>query len=60
MFNNITKGVAPFRNSIVLQHDIKDFSVAAVEDVIVWATENGYTFSKLDLESPGAHHNTNN
>ena len=60
VFNNITKGVAPFTNSIVLQHDIKDFSVAAVEDVIVWATENGYTFSKLDLESPGAHHNPNN
>lgn len=42
--------------SVVLQHDIKDYSVAAVERVINWGLSNGYTFRPLDLTSPGAHH----
>ncbi len=46
--------------SIVLQHDIKGFSVAAVEKVILWGLENGYTFLPLDLNSPAAHHGVNN
>lgn len=46
--------------SIVLQHDIKDFSVDAVEEIIVWGLENGYTFLPLDSSSPAVHHGINN
>ena len=46
--------------SIVLQHDIKGFSVAAVERIIVWGLANGYTFLPLDATSPTAHHRVNN
>ena len=43
------------RAAIVLQHDIKSFSVEAVEKIIKWGLENGYTFRTLDLTSPAAH-----
>ena len=53
---NIIDGCTGRQASVVLQHDIKDYSVAAVEQVIIWGLSNGYTFRALDLSSPGAHH----
>ena len=53
---NIINGCTGRKASVVLQHDIKDYSVAAVEQVINWGLSNGYTFRPLDLTSPGAHH----
>ncbi len=46
--------------SVVLQHDIKGFSVAAVERIIVWGLNNGYQFLPLEESSYGAHHGINN
>ena len=57
---NIINGCAGRKWSVVLQHDIKDYSVAAVEQVIIWGRNNGYTFRALDLSSPDAHHGINN
>lgn len=53
---NVTTGCEGRRTSIVLQHDVKDYSVAAVEQIIIWGLRNGYTFRALDLSSPTAHH----
>ena len=53
---NIINGCTGRKASVVLQHDIKDYSVAAVEQVILWGMQNGYTFRALDLSSPTAHH----
>lgn len=60
VFENVTKGVQKRSVSIVLQHDTKSFSVEAVEKIIIWGLENGYTFLPLDASSPGAHHGVNN
>lgn len=60
IIENIINGCAQKGWSIVLQHDIKDYSVAAVEQVIIWGKNNGYTFRALDLSSPEAHHGINN
>ena len=60
IIENIINGCAGRGWSIVLQHDIKDYSVAAVEQVIIWGKNNGYTFRALDLTSPDAHHGINN
>jgi peptidoglycan/xylan/chitin deacetylase (PgdA/CDA1 family) len=60
IFENVTKGVQDFKHSIVLQHDNKDFSVEAVESIIRWGLENGYTFDVLSNTSPTAHHKINN
>ena len=60
VYNNIISGVKNRKVSIVLQHDIKGFSIDAVEDVIIWGLKNGYTFLPLQENSPGAHHGINN
>lgn len=53
---NVIGGVMNERVSIVLQHDIHDYSVNAVEDIILWGLGNGYTFLPLQADSPGCHH----
>ena len=60
VFENVISGIQSHNVSIVLQHDIKGFSVAAVERIIVWGLANGYTFLPLDSTSPTAHHRVNN
>lgn len=58
--SNIISGCKGRQVSVVLQHDIKDYSVNAVEEVILWGLNNGYTFLPLDESSPNAHHGINN
>ena len=60
VFENVKAGVEKRSVSIVLQHDIKEFSVDAVEKIILWALDNGYKFLPLDMTSPTAHHGVNN
>lgn len=60
VFENVKAGVEKRRVSIVLQHDIKGFSVEAVEKILKWGLENGYQFLALDMTSPNAHHGVNN
>lgn len=62
VFKNVTKGIQSLngRPAVVLQHDIKKFSLDAVERIIKWGLENGYTFLPLDETSFGAHHGINN
>ena len=60
VYKNVTEGAEKRTVSIVLQHDTKDFSVDAVEKIIRWGLENGYSFRGLDETSPGAHHSVNN
>ena len=60
VYQNVINGVQKRNVSIVLQHDIKSYSVAAVEKIILWGLENGYTFLPLTMTSPTAHHSINN
>lgn len=60
VYNNVVNGIKMCKNSIVLQHDTKEFSVNAVEDIIKWGLKNGYTFKALDMNSPTAHHGVSN
>ncbi len=57
---NVIAGVKRRRTAVVLQHDVKPYSVAAVEQIIQWGLENGYTFLPLNASSPMAHHRINN
>ena len=54
--NNVIENVAKQRVNMVLQHDTNSFSVDAVEDIIVWGLENGYTFLPITQNSPNFHH----
>lgn len=56
VYTNVVRGCSSQDVSVVLQHDVKGFSVAAVEDIIVWGLENDYTFLPLTEYSPTAHH----
>jgi len=49
-------GCEDVKNAVVLQHDIKSYSVDAVERIIQWGLANGYEFKALDMTSPAAHH----
>lgn len=60
VFNNVTEGISQQDVSVVLQHDVHSYSVDAVEDIIVWALNHGYTFAALNENSPGMHHNVYN
>jgi peptidoglycan/xylan/chitin deacetylase (PgdA/CDA1 family) len=61
VFRNVTDGCSRNKDYfIVLQHDIRGFSVEAVEDIIIWGLSNGFTFEKLTEDSPGCHHPVNN
>lgn len=57
---NVINGVSGRENTIVLQHDIKEFSVNAVEQIILWGLENGYKFDSLSMDSFYSHHHINN
>ena len=57
---NVIQGIQGQSVSVVLQHDTREFSVEAVEDILRWGQENGYTFLPLDMTSPPAHHAVSN
>ena len=56
VYDLVTKRCAKHYINVVLQHDIKKWSVDAVEDIIKWGLANGYTFLPLDETSFPAHH----
>lgn len=60
IYDRVVNGLVEGGSSVVLQHDIKGFSVDAVERIILYGKENGYVFAKLDSSSFAAHHGVNN
>lgn len=60
VFYNVVKGIGDKSVSVVLQHDVKGFSVDAVERILAWGIGNGYSFRALTLDSPGCHHGVYN
>ena len=52
---NVIAGIKKHDVSIVLQHDIKKFSVEAVDDIIFWGLKNGYTFLPMTETTPMVH-----
>lgn len=64
VYSNVISGIQANSNagkpSVVLQHDIKGFSVDAVERILQWGLENGYSFKALSSGSFTAHHGINN
>lgn len=60
VYTNVTSACSRLNVCVVLQHDVKGFSVDAVEGIIQWGIDNGYRFCRLTESSFGAHHGTNN
>ena len=57
---NVIAGIKSNNVSVVLQHDIKNFSVDAVEQIIQWGLSEGYTFLPMTSTTPMSHHGVNN
>lgn len=60
VYENVVNRLRDDTESIVLQHDVKKYSVDAVENIIRYGLENGFEFKKLELNSFSAHHDVNN
>lgn len=56
VYANVIAGIGEKKNAVVLQHDIKGFSIQAVPWIITWGLENGYTFLPLTESSPECEH----
>ena len=57
--SNVIAGVSGKQYAVVLQHDIHGFSVDAVEQILIWGMQNGYSFRALTPDSPACHHRVN-
>lgn len=60
IFKNVTSALKENKANVVLMHDIKSYSVDAVEKIIQYGLSNGYTFAPLTLKSPVIHQSVNN
>ena len=59
VYNNVIKSLKS-DTSVVLQHDIKAFSIDAVPRIIEYGLKNGYTFKKITENTPMVTHGVNN
>lgn len=60
VINNVINGCSKRSNSIVLQHDLRSFSVNAVDNIIEWGLMNGYEFRAMDESTPLVQYKPNN
>lgn len=57
---NVINGISSRNYSVVLMHDIKRPTIDAIEEIIVYALDNGYTFEVLSTDTATVHHHVNN
>ncbi len=60
VYQNVINGVKSHNQSVVLCHDVKGYTVDAIEPIIVWGLQNGYSFEPLNEASFTAHHHVQN
>lgn len=60
VYRNVISGIRGRKETVVLQHDIRKYSVDAVERILVWGLRNGYTFLPLEADSPAVRHKIGN
>lgn len=57
---NVISGMQSTSVSVVLMHDIHSYTVDAIETIIQYGLENGYTFMALEKGITRCHHGVNN
>ncbi len=57
---NVIKGIDSKKVPVILMHDIHKNTLAALETIIKYALDNGYTFKTLSTDSQTCHHTINN
>lgn len=57
---NVISAVRGKERAVVLQHDLNECSVRAVEQILHWGSQNGYRFLPLTEQSPTCRHRAQN
>lgn len=60
VYKNIIHGVQQQDRSIVLCHDVKSYTVNAMDKTIAWCLDHGYSFRVLTPNGYTVHHGVNN
>ena len=60
VYHNVIEGCRTREFSVVLMHDIRSYTIDAIEDIIIWGLENGYTFEVMTTDTPAIHHTVKN
>ena len=55
VLNNFKTYIKPNRSNIVLMHDLKSYTANALEDMIIYAKDRGYTFKAIDDNTEPVH-----
>ena len=53
---NVTNNCTKDKRNIVLMHDIHEYTVNAIERIILWAKENNYQFYRIEENMDPVHH----
>ncbi len=54
--NNVISRLSKDRYNVVLMHDTHSYSAYAVEKIILYGIENGYTFAPITMNTKESHH----
>ena len=54
--NNVIRGLSKDRYNVVLMHDMHDYSAYALEKIILYGIDNGYTFAPITMNTKESHH----
>jgi len=62
VYNNVINNLIPNRSNVILMHDFDNnyYTLNALQDIIKYGKENGYTFSKITMDTPEIHHKVAN
>lgn len=60
VYNNVIKYLNKKRSNVVLMHDIKSYTRDALRNIIKYGKNNGYTFSKITMDTPIVSQHVNN
>lgn len=60
VYNHVTQNLSKSRCNMILMHDIKSYTAAALRDIIQYGKNNGYTFKKIDSSTPMVRQQVNN
>ena len=60
VYNNVVNYLSHNRSNVVLMHDVKYQTRDALRDIIRYAKNNGYTFSKIEMDTYMVRHGVNN
>ena len=56
VYSNVISRLSKERYNVVLMHDVNDYTAYAVENIILYGIENGYTFAPITMNTRESHH----